>query len=115
VPRKNQNLTPAEAALLREIAAYHGHIAVSGPYAGQGSALALQLAIIVGEVQLVSLEEDELALVVPWLRAQADALPDGVLRDALLGIAYGLALVLPAATESGPPSGEGGPIDTLEG
>lgn len=115
MPRANQNLSKEEAAILRGIAAYHGLTAVSGPHAGQGSALALQQSIIAGDVQIVALDPDELALVAPWLQQQADELSDGALRDALLGIVYGLSRTLLPAPRPHDPSPDGGPIDTLEG
>lgn len=91
MPRSNQNLSKDEAAILRGIAAYHGYEASSGPHTGQGSAFALQLAVIHGDVQTVSLEPEELAIVVPWLRQQAEALPEGALQEALMGLADQLA------------------------
>ena len=114
--RQNQNLTPAEAAVWRQTAAYHGLTAATGPHVGQGSVRALQMSITAGDAQIVMLDPDELAAVVPWLNAQAGALPDGALRDALLGIAYGLAHYLPTPSNPAPASaGEAGPINTLDG
>lgn len=115
--RRNQNLTPDEAAVLRRIAAYHGYYQRRGPGAGtEGSALALILATIHGDVQMISLEPEEIAGVVPWLAEQAAHLPDGALREALTSLAGQLGQYLPPATEPAPPpTGAPGPINTLEG
>lgn len=112
---RNQNLSKEQAAIWRQIAAHHSLIAVSGPYAGQGSTGMLQAGITAGDVQIVALDSDELAAVVPWLTAQADGLPDGALRDALLGIVYGLAFYLPLPREPYDGPASAGPINTLEG
>ena len=94
--RTNQNLSPAAAATLRSIAAAHDIRAVSGPHAGQGSATALISAIVVGDVQTVRLDPDELAAVVLWLNMQtADTDPDSALGQALLGLAHDLGAALP--------------------
>lgn len=113
--RKNQNLTPDESRHFREIAEHHGYTASTGPYAGQGSTFALQLAIIHGDVALTSIDPDDRAALAKWLR---EAAPAGaahlaeLARDLAADLTYGLKAPEPAA-----PAGEGGepgPINTLE-
>lgn len=68
--RKNQNLTPGESAVLRALAEHHGITAGSGPYAGQGSVFALQLALAHGDLALVSLDPDDRQALAAWLLEQ---------------------------------------------
>lgn len=116
--RRNQNLAPDEAAILRDIAAYHGYTQKSGAQAGEGSSFALTLAIVHGDVQTISLDEDELRRIGPWLAAQARSQSDPVLVDILDGLAAQLTARLATndgnregPTEVGPPS----EINTLDG
>lgn len=117
--RRNQNLAPDEAAVLREIAAYHGYTQKSGQQAGKGSAFGLTLAIVHGDVQTISLDEDEIRRVVPWLEAQASglAVSDPNLADILAGLAVQIAARLPVRSsgEIPAPATPSGSIDTMEG
>jgi hypothetical protein len=74
--RKNQNLTIAESAALREVALSHGYTATRGPLVknGQesGNAIELLLAIIAGEVATVLLGDEERAHAIGLLEASGD-------------------------------------------
>lgn len=104
--RSNDNLTREESAIKRRIAAYHGYTQSRGRQAGEGSAFALDLAIINGDVQTASLEPEELALVVPWLAAQAAdlAATNPALAEALEGLANQLGQALASPVELPPHS-----------
>jgi hypothetical protein len=113
-PRPNQNLTAKESAILRSIAAHYGFLQTRGRSAGvEGSAFALQLAIVHGDAQVVSFDRDRLRLLIAWLGQEAghDAAPSKTIRK----LAAQLAHTLPAPVEVPPPTGEPGPINTLEG
>jgi len=115
--RRNQNLAPDEAAVLREIAAYHGYTQKSGQQAGNGSVLGLTLAIVHGDIQTVSLDEDELRRVVPWLSSQAADLmaSDPILADVLAGLAAQLGACVSEQVRVEAPAPTAGPIDTMDG
>lgn len=116
MPRRNQNLTREEAAVLRRLAERHGLTAASGPYAGQGSAVALQLALIAGDVAVVSLDPDDRQAVARWLEAQAPAAPAHLielLQELAAELVYGLDAAGGAVGSSA--EEHGGEINTLEG
>lgn len=94
--RANANLSRDEAARLRDLAAYHGYAAATGPHAGQGSAFALTMAIVAGDVQLLSLDPEEVGELCAWLDAQAAAAADG-LAELLGGVAAQLRHSCPGA------------------
>ena len=66
----------AEEAILRSLAARHGFMAESGPYAGEGSASRLITALIAGEVSTVLLTPGELRKLVRWLETASSPAPD---------------------------------------
>lgn len=111
--RKNQNLTPDEAAVLRAHAERHGLTASTGPYARQGSAFALQLAIITGDVALTSIDPDDRAALARWLREQT---PPAHLVELVAELAddleYGAAAAEPPRAVEPTSAGS---INTLEG
>jgi len=76
MPRRNQNLTKSESAILRQIALDHGYRAISGPAvkdgAEAGSALLFLLAIISGEVATVLLDTDQRWYAIDKLEASRD-------------------------------------------
>ncbi len=108
--RRNQNLAPDEAAILRGIAAYHGYTQKSGQQAGDGSAFGLVLAIVHGDVQTTSFDEDELRQLVPWLEQHGDAL-GGMIGE----LAAQLGARMPESAEDSGATVGNGPIDTLDG
>ena len=108
--RRNQNLAPDEAAILRGIAAYHGYTQKSGQQTGDGSAFALTLAIVHGDVQTTSFDEDELRRVVPWLEAHGDEL-GGVIGE----LAAQLGAQLPEQSGVARAGATDGPIETMDG
>lgn len=111
--RKNQNLAADEARRLREIAAYHGYTASSGPYAGQGSAFALTLALVTGDAIVISIDPDDRQALAAWLATLAPPPHLAELVEALAAeLAYGLEEAPPP---SSPAPAPGGPINTLEG
>lgn len=113
--RPNQNLTKSEAAILREIAAHHGYAASTGPHRGQGSALALQLAVITGDVVIVSIDSEDRRLLADWLTRQAETAPAplaALIGDLAADLAYGLVALPPLPPGDG---GDVGSINTLEG
>lgn len=112
--RKNANLTISEARAKRALAAHHGYTQTRGQGAGvEGSALALDLAIIHGDVAVVSLDPDDRQALAAWLLEQA---PPAHLAELIEGLAadlvYGLA-VAETGEAPGPPTS--GPINTMEG
>lgn len=114
--RKNQNLTPDEAAALRRLAEYHGITASSGPYAGKGSVFALQLAIAHGDLAVVSLDPDDRHAVAEWLLGQIDQAPahfQEVIRGLASELLYDRPEREPWAPSGAPPAA--GPINTMEG
>ena len=111
--RKNQNLTPDESRHFRAVAEHHGYTASTGPYAGQGSTFALQLAIITGDVALTSIDPDDREALAAWLREVAPSAPAHLVE--LVGdLADDLVWGLEAPEPTSPAPGEG-PINTLEG
>lgn len=108
--RKNQNLAPDEAAILREIAAYHGYEQSRGEGKGRGSTFALMLAIVHGDAQVVSFDEDELRIVVSWLEEHGAAL-NGRIGE----LAAQLGVRLPRWEEGKSLPATEGDINTLDG
>ena len=99
--RKNQNLTPAEAAIKRQIAASHGYTISRGPRTGEGSALQLDLAIISGEVATLLIGEEDRRAVCRWIDENLDAVAadDWIAAGALYDIREALLAALARATE----------------
>lgn len=97
---------------MREIAAYHGYTQSRGETAGQGSTFAFTLAIIHGDVQTTSFDEDELRRIVPWLEQHSDAL-GGMIGE--LAAQIGTRLTTLPEMPTGDPSASVEPIDTLDG
>ena len=99
--RRNQNLTPDEAARLRAIAAYHGYKQSRGRGAKeQGSVLGLTLAVVDGEVATVQIDHDELRPLIDWLRAQAETQRDVPIGETITSLADQLAATLPKACDA---------------
>lgn len=113
--RRNQNLSREEAARLRDIAEYHGITAPTGPYAGKGSGLGLQLAIITGDLAIVSIDPDDRLALAVWLDTQVETAPSylaDLVRDLAAELRYGIEPPEPTATP-GEPSDD--PINTMDG
>lgn len=112
--RKNQNLTPDEARIKRAIAAYHGYTQSRGRGAKvEGSALALDLALITGDAIVVSIDPDDRQVLAVWLATLTPPAHLAELVEALAAeLAYGLEAEAPRPPS--PPATDGS-INTLEG
>lgn len=95
--RRNQNLTPAEATVKRQVAAGHDLRISRGKHAGEGSALQLDLGIINGTIATLMLDADSRKAVIDWITHHIDQLEAD---NEILGTAFrAIQVALIAATE----------------
>ena len=95
--RANQNLTPKEAAIKRQVAAVHELRISRGKYAGAGSALQFDLGIINGTIATLMLDADSRKAVIDWITNHIDQLEAD---NEILGMAFrAIQTALMAATE----------------
>jgi hypothetical protein len=95
--RRNQNLTPTETTIKRQVAAAHGLRISRGQHFGEGSALQLDLAIITGKIATLMLDAEGRQALIDWITQHLDQVEAE--NDIVARALHSIQIALIAATE----------------